>query len=1160
MRIESVLKYIPTDRRESLAHRIPLANTLTGAALFADISGFTTLTESLSRTLGPRLGAEELTRQLNRVYDALIHETDQFGGSILGFNGDAITCWFDGASGPHRAVTCALALQQVMNGLENVMLPNVDTVPLAIKVAVASGSARRFLIGDADILLMDVLAGKTLARMADGEHNAQKGEVVVDEQTVQLLGDTCEIACWREQADDNQRFAVIKGLKESAAPAPWELLDPECLSFDEVRSWLLQALVGREDESLTELRPAFALFVHFDGIDFDEDPLAGTKLDGYARWVQSVVARYDGALLQVIIGDKGSYLYIAFGAPVAHENDALRSASAALELIELPAEYNYIQALQIGISQGIMRTGAYGGETRRTYGVLGDDVNLAARLMQQAPIGQILISGSVQKALTGTFRFEELPPLHVKGKQELIAAARLVAKASENLQSTPYARPLIGRAAELARLLDQLTPLIDGQPAGCTWVYGEPGIGKSHLIQEACRQTIAGDRATTLNFITDQLVQQSLHPFLPVLSKAFGIESGSSDADRKRQFDSAIDALCDQLSRHDDTRAKKVMLELKGRRSFLGALLQIRWSGSPYENLDPKLRFDQSLRALTTWIQAESLCKPLIIHIQDAQWLDAASQTVLTNWIENTASFPIALVIDSRELFDEDMLQYGKGDRHLIHPFPVHELEPSSIAELAAVVLDGAIDDSVCDYLIRKANGNPFFTEQLALDLSERGLLTRGENNTWMLDTNAAEDIPVTLNTVLIARLDRLLLEVRNVVQIASVLGQEFEMSVLTRMIRDDPEVHLKVKQAEEELIWIERNKLDYLFRHALLRDAAYSMQLQERLRELHALAGWAIEQVHANNLAVMSPDLAFHYEKSAIYERAVIYLIKSAQYMASLHANREAIAYYQRAIDLSEKALLPPFEIAPIHEGLGELYDLFGEYPQSIAHYEIALTYVEPEQAGWRATLHRKRGQVLQKWGHYDEATEAFEAGLVELQADLDPNEASQIYSGLSMINYRQDKIEDATELATLSLLMAQMHEDKRNLAYAHQILGILYWKKGDYPQALEADTESLRLWQESDSQLGQAAVQNNLGLLYQKTGELETAKVYFEQCLTLFEQVGNLHGLACAYDNLGQVYMELGEQTQAMECLEQAVGILAKIGLDETQVFTSMWQSGTW
>src|SRR5215207_7148237 len=124
MQIESVLKYIPADRRESLVRKTPLADVLHGAVLFADISGFTTLTESLARTLGARLGAEELTRQLNYVYDALIHETDQFGGSIISFNGDAITCWFDGENSAHRAVTCAFALQQVMKAFDHMPLPN----------------------------------------------------------------------------------------------------------------------------------------------------------------------------------------------------------------------------------------------------------------------------------------------------------------------------------------------------------------------------------------------------------------------------------------------------------------------------------------------------------------------------------------------------------------------------------------------------------------------------------------------------------------------------------------------------------------------------------------------------------------------------------------------------------------------------------------------------------------------------------------------------------------------------------------------------------------------------------------------------------------------------------------------------------------------------
>jgi len=1158
MRIESVLKYIPPDRRGSIAQGVPLASAAHGSVLFADISGFTPLTETLSRTLGARLGAEELTRHLNHVYDALVHQVDQYGGSIISFSGDAITCWFDGDSGARAATTCAMALQRAMAAFDRLALPNGDSISLSLKVSVASGAVRRFLVGDPDMLVLDVLAGKTIARMADGEHIAQKGEVIVDEPTAALLSDSCTIGEWRDEPRTGQRFAAISALTEGAAPTPWGSRDPEFFTFEQVRSWMIQALIDREDESMTELRPAMAVFLRFDGIDYDNDSDAGVKLDGYIRWVQGVVARYDGTLMQLTVGDKGSFVYIAFGAPIAHENDARRGVSAALELRDLPADLAYIHSLQIGISQGMMRTGAYGGETRRTYGVLGDNVNLAARLMQHAPLGGILVSGAVHKALSDVFRFDVLPPLRVKGKQEPVAVARLIGKAEE--KASMYVRPLVGRSAELSRLLARLAPIAEGQPTGCIWVYGEPGVGKSHLVHEAMQKMLLGDRTGSLSFVTDQLVQHSLHPFVSVLEWRFRQDGDSSDAQRKERFQNEIDTLAAGLTERGDRLALTAATQLNEMQSFLGALLGLRWNGSPYENSAPKLRFNQSLLAMTVWIQAESLCKPLIVHIQDAQWLDADSQTVIESWIVSAAEFPIALVIDSRHFLDQDRMRYGKAEQALVHPFPVAELEASGIAELAVLVLNGAISEPVCDYLIRKANGNPFFTEQLALDLSERGLITWSDTGLWMLDTSAAEDIPITLNGVLIARLDRLLMQVRTVVQIASILGQEFDVSVLAQMIRDDPEVRLKVKQAEVEMIWFASSELDYLFRHALLRDAAYSMQLQARQRELHALAGWAIEQVHQGNLAPKSPDLAFHYEKAAVYERAIIYLIKSAQHMTGLYANREAILYYRRALDMVEKTLLPPFEIAPIHEGLGDIYDVSGEYPLSVTHYDLALLCLDSEQASWRATLQRKRGQVLQKWGRYDEATTAFEAGLVELQADLDPDEASQIYSGLSMINYRQDKVEDATELATLALIMAQMQEDKGNLAYAHQILGILHWKRGDYEQALEANTHSLALWQASDSQLGQAAVQNNLGLLLRSMGEVPKAIGHFERCLTLFERVGNLHGLACAYDNLGQIYNEQGDESMAFDCLEKAVGILAKIGLTETQVFTSMWQSGTW
>lgn len=172
--MDQPVNYIPTDRRQALVRGQTLPDRTTGTALFADISGFTPLTEALARELGPQLGAEELTRYLNQVYDVLIAEIDRYGGSVTGFSGDAITCWFDGDRGL-QAVTCSLRMQRAMEQFRGIRLSPGNTITLAVKCAVASGPVRRFVVGDPLIQLIDVLAGDTLDQLAASEHQARRG-------------------------------------------------------------------------------------------------------------------------------------------------------------------------------------------------------------------------------------------------------------------------------------------------------------------------------------------------------------------------------------------------------------------------------------------------------------------------------------------------------------------------------------------------------------------------------------------------------------------------------------------------------------------------------------------------------------------------------------------------------------------------------------------------------------------------------------------------------------------------------------------------------------------------------------------------------------------------------------------------------------------------
>jgi class 3 adenylate cyclase len=269
------------------------------------------------KELGAGRGAEELTRQLNGVYDALIAEVHRHQGSVISFSGDAITCWFDddpstlptvaGQAGL-RATVCALNMQQVMTRFAEMKTPSGILVSLGLKAAVTAGSVRRFLIGNPQIQYVDVLAGMTVDRVAEAEGYAEKGQVVVGSEVISQSGDNVEIVKWR----GDKRFAIVTDPAQATLveTAPWPALPVGALTEEQTRSWILPPVYERlkteRGEFLAELRPGVALFLKFGGIDYDQDDAAEEKLDAYIREVQNILHRYESYLLQLTIGDKGS--------------------------------------------------------------------------------------------------------------------------------------------------------------------------------------------------------------------------------------------------------------------------------------------------------------------------------------------------------------------------------------------------------------------------------------------------------------------------------------------------------------------------------------------------------------------------------------------------------------------------------------------------------------------------------------------------------------------------------------------------------------------------------------------------------------------------------------------------------------------------------------
>jgi len=640
--------YLPIDRRAALVGGTTLPDRAHGAVMFADVTGFTPLAEALAQGLGPRRGAEELTALLNQVYSALITQIEQFGGSVVGFSGDAITCWFDedmrreardlrleqttsqassltphASSAAARALAAALAMQRAMTAFAAISTPAGATAALMVKVAVVAGPIRRFLIGDPQIQVLEVLAGRTLDRLAAAAHLAERDDVVVDMATLGQFEAPLRVAAWRIEAETQQRAAVIAELPLTVAQAPWPAMSADQLRDDQVRPWVLPAVYSRvrhsADPFLAELRPVVALMLQFGGLDYDNDESAGAKLDAYIRQVQAIVTRYEGHLVDVTMADKGGYLFAAFGALHAHEDDARRTALAALDLRSVRVTPES-EAARIGISQGAMRTGPYGGATRRAYGVLGDDVNLACRLMSEATPGQILASARVQPWLVGTFESAALPAIRVKGKRAPVAVYQLLAEAPAFpvVLAPAMATPLIGRAAEYAVLTAALAALLEGA-SGVVIVDGEAGIGKTRLIGELAG-LLRERGAAVLTGAGQSIEQTSYSAWRGVFRAYFGLDQKPMLVERQAWVQGQVAAVAPELLDH---------------LPVLNDILNLGLDDTDLtRSLDAAERGEHLADLLVELLCARASMQPLTIVLDDAHLLDSRSLTLVIRTVQ----------------------------------------------------------------------------------------------------------------------------------------------------------------------------------------------------------------------------------------------------------------------------------------------------------------------------------------------------------------------------------------------------------------------------------------------------------------------------------------------------------------------------------------------
>jgi adenylate cyclase len=1149
--MSSLHTYLPQDRLRALARGEPLPDRTAGTVLFADISGFTPLTEALHESLGSRLGVEELGKHLDAVYTALIAQVEAFGGSVVEFAGDAITCWFEEEVGQKvkddttrsssYAVACAFALQDAMRAFASIVLPNGATTSLTLKVAVATGPARRFVVGDPSIQLLDVLAGATVARTSTGEHLANKGEILLDEATVNALGSSLSIREWRTNRDSNERFAVAESYSITIAPVE-PLLAPE-LATESLRDWLHKSQLNREQAFLTEFRPCTALFVSFMGIDYDADD-AQSKLDSFVSQLQAVTSHAEGTLLQLTIGDKGSYAYVNFGALNSHEDDARRAVRTALEIKNRTDLH-----LQMGIAQGVMRVGAYGGVTRRTFGALGDDVNLAARLMTTASVGEVLVSGSVHKAISNDFVSEPRAPLPMKGKVEPLPVFAVTGERQERavrLQEPRYALPMVGRTNELQLINDKLELALNakGQVIG---IVAEAGMGKSRLVAEVIRLAHRKGFAGYGGACQSDAINTPYQAWKSIWQAFFDVDSSAPSKKQIRLLEGEVEDRAPE-------RTQAVPL--------LGVLLNLDIPDNDFTRaLEPKHR-QSALRALLEGcLRAAANQEPLLIVIEDLQWIDALSHDLLDELVRGLNDSRVCFVLAYRppqlaRLKAPRLEALSNFSRIELRELSVAEAEQAIRAKLAQLypARGGAVPAPLVQRLMARSQGNPFYLEELLNYLHDRGLDPR--------DPEALEkiELPDSLHTLILSRIDRLTEDEKTTLHVASIIGRLFRAIWLTGYYPELGELP-KVKADLEQLADMDFTPLDspepelaYLFKHIITHEVTYeSLPFATRARLHEQLAQYLETQINAGILhsASLLDTLVYHYTHSGNLDKQREYLRKAAQAANDLSAFTTAVEYLSRlqeitpAADPARSALA--LQLARAHFSLGD-------YPMAravLAKAQAAATTDDDLAAA--LTL---MGRISQELGSYAESQSILADAVRLARTGGGAVTLSGALHALAGVYWRIGQLDDAEYALKESLALARASGDAFRELSALYGLGMVADSKGDSDEGEKLVTEVyLRAVAVGNRERALHAL-NSLGVTsYYRRRDYGAARRFFQQALALAQEIGAQAQIALSLSNLADVDIALGQLDAARAGLREALALALRLDAINTIVATVMY-----
>lgn len=1101
--------------------------------LFLDLSGFTAMTETLMQRGNE--GAEELSNILNQIFEPLVKAVYAQNGFIPYFAGDAFNAVFPVNLSPIKAEQVLLLAQDFITKFGANQYS--DEFIIKCKIGVSFGKVEWGIVGDKHKNFY--FRGDAIEQSADCQTKAAAQGIVFDSFLKEKIISKIDF-----QNKSEHYFQLL--------PQQFDitLLDGEhqiSTTIDEQvgKVFLPQSVI--EFNQSGEFREIVTVFISFEGVSTHQE------FNHFATIVLDQINNFSGYFKEIDFGDKGGVMLAFFGAPLSFENNKQRALEFALSILEESEALQNIK-LSIGISSGLAYTGIIGGKERAQYAAVGSRVNLAARLMMEAANGQIYTDQEVGKTKGYNFVYEG--NIAYKGISKNIPTYRLLNKKSE--EEVSFAGKMIGRQEELAELVNAASPIIDNEFAGIAILYGEAGIGKSRMTFELRKSLTERGVNDYIVCQADQILRKPFNPFIYALKNYFGQSADKTLKDNKIAFDKNYDNLLSDCLEANHHKADSIIRELIRTKSILAGLVGLSEEGTLWLELDAKGRYENTVAAIHNFFLSEAMLHPLVIEIEDGHWIDTDSLQILPDLVQKLSDFPVFFLITSRYNDDGSKPTYFSTAFFAQHQMRNKEvdlniLKTEALQAMAELRLGGEIDEALLEFLHRASNGNPFYAEQMLEYFTETALLEKNGIK-WTIKDKTMK-LSGSINAVLMARVDRLSYLVKETVKAAAVIGREFEIPILSEVMKKQDEFikkngnqHLLLKEqiqtAERSQIWWAMNELRYIFKHSLLREAIYEMQLRARLRELHRLIAEAIEKVYSDNIEERFADLAFHYEQADETELTIEYLEKAASYAKRNYQNRQALEYYEKLQTYYEEGN-ETVELIKLLLKKGEIEQLLGTWKEAESTFTTALmrtTVYDDEVLSARAN--NALGSLLMLKGQYTSAKDYFEQGLVIFEKHDDSVGLSKSFGSLANLNFRQGNYDLAKQYFVKCINIARNVDEKFINPQIIANLGLTFMNLNDYDEGVRTIQNFLPVTERSNDRLGLASLHTNLGIIYFEKGDYDAALKHYQDGLAISQELGNKLLISIAVGCIGSVYERKGDFKKALEHFEEDLELTEALG----------------